>query len=62
MHELLCKIVSKLGNPDPVTKRTRVTLSILLLKSQMPVTVTRGVSMVGVAGWTVILTGWPAGR
>jgi len=36
--------------------------SILLLKSQVSVTVTKGVSVVGVAGWPVILTGWPAGR
>jgi len=33
--------------------------SILLLKSQVSVTVTHGVSVVGVAGWPVILTGWP---
>jgi len=37
-------------------------LSILLLKPQVSVTVTQGVSVVGVAGWPVILTGWPAGR
>jgi len=37
-------------------------LSILLLKSQVSVTVTQGVSVVGVAGRAVILTGWPAGR
>jgi len=37
-------------------------VSILLLKSQVCVTVAHGVSVVGVAGWPVILTGWPAGR
>jgi len=36
--------------------------STLLLKPQVSVTVTHGVSVVGVAGWPVILTGWPAGR
>ena len=34
--------------------------SVLLLKSQVSVTMTRGVSVVGVAGWPVILTDWPA--
>jgi len=33
--------------------------SILLLKPQVFVTVTHGVSVVGMAGWLVILTGWP---
>jgi len=32
---------------------------MLLLKSQVSVTVTHGVSVVGVAGWPAILTGWP---
>jgi len=32
---------------------------MLLLKPQVSVTVTQGVSVVGVAGWPVILTGWP---
>jgi len=35
---------------------------MLLLKPQVSVTLTHGVSVVGVAGWPVILTGWPAGR
>ena len=38
------------------------TKSILLLKSQVCVTVTQGVSVVGVDGWPMILTGWLAGR
>ena len=33
-------------------------VSILLLKSQVCVTVAHGVSVVGVAGWPVILAGW----
>ena len=38
-------------------------LSLLLLKPQVSVTVTHGVSVVvDVAGWPVILTGWPVGR
>jgi len=32
--------------------------SILLLKAQVSMTVTHTVSVVGVAGWSVILTGW----
>jgi len=36
--------------------------SILLSKPQVSVTVTQGVSVVGVAGWPVMLMGWPAGR
>jgi len=37
-------------------------VSILLLKSQVCVTVTQGVSVVGVDGWPMILTGWLAER
>jgi len=53
-----------------VERNTRVTFidenihstkSILLLKSQVSVTVMHVVSVVGVAGWPVILTGWTAG-
>ena len=33
--------------------------SIILLKLQVSVTVTQGLSAVGVAGWPVMLTGWP---
>ena len=36
--------------------------SILLLKPEVSVTVMQGVSVVGVAGWPVILKGWSAGR
>jgi len=32
---------------------------MLLLKSQVSVTVTHRVSLVGVAGWPVILASWP---
>jgi len=34
-------------------------ISLLLLKPQVSVTVTQGVSVVGVAGWPMMLTGWP---
>ena len=34
---------------------------LLVLKPQVSVTVTHGVSVVGVASWPVILTGCPAG-
>jgi len=36
--------------------------SMLLLTPQVSVTVTQGASLVGMAGWPVILTGWPAGQ
>jgi len=37
----------------------RATISIINFKPQVFVTVTQRVSVVGVAGWQVILTGWP---
>ena len=36
----------------------RTVLQTVAQKPQVPVTVTQGVSVVGVAGWLVILTGW----
>jgi len=51
----------KLSDP-PFRRSIRSYISILLLKPHVSVTVTHGVSVVGVAGWPVILTGWPAGR
>jgi len=42
-----------------INSKTNTTIKI---KSQVSMTVTHGVVVVGVAGWPVILTGWPAGR
>jgi len=47
---------------EQVLFRSPRIMSSILLKSQVSVTVTKGVSVVGMAGWPVILTGWPAGR
>jgi len=41
------------------TNKNDTSMSILLLKPQVSVTVTHGMSVVGVAAWPVILTGWP---
>jgi len=40
---------------------SKLNQSILLVKPQVSVTVTQGVSVMGVAGWSVTLTDWPAG-